>query len=354
MNNLVRDKIQRSQLHPHTTGSRDLLIHVLQFRATPHITRGRSGNFYELFMATLVALVLLASVLFPAGFSAVDPICAPSSSNPDDPAPPQLPNQYYLAIEAVLVERNHSVFATEHFDGVGNRGRLDFTGRGRKISSVLDYNLREAFVYPNPRTGDACTVSILTTNTTNREVEFIFGIQPGPNNTVHIGSPSLFFGLGSNLSNATYMGIEPLVARGVSTYHWKTCMNSENASFSLDYYFTNSELWNTTYPDSGDYVPVLVILYGSLISRSTGEEYTTLHHYNFIDFQSGPQSVPDEVFDIPLDLVCKGRLPGQPLPQFPDVFSANVELVNSGNVSTYKVSKMLNIVKPNEFRGVLY
>ena len=58
----------------------------------------------------------------------------------------------------------------------------------------------------------------------------------------------------------------------------------------------------------------------------------------FVEFNSGPDAVPDSAFDIPLDLVCKGRLPGQPLPQFSDFFTAGIETVYSTTVSSFLVS----------------
>ncbi|XP_019851446.1 PREDICTED: uncharacterized protein LOC100639693 isoform X1 [Amphimedon queenslandica] len=189
----------------------------------------------------------------------------------------------------------------------------------------------EIFIFPNPRTQDDCTVSLLNTN--NTFARFFFGVVPGPNNTVHIGPPSALFGL-NNTVNYTYMGIR--FARGIPCHHWWTCTNRENASFTLEYYFTDSDLWTAPYPqdDGYGYVPVLVELHGNITDRRTREERMTHHHYNFLDFRSGPDAVPDSAFNVPFDLVCKGRLPGQPLPQFPDVFSFNAETVYDGTAAS--------------------
>ncbi|XP_003386281.2 PREDICTED: uncharacterized protein LOC100639693 isoform X3 [Amphimedon queenslandica] len=191
----------------------------------------------------------------------------------------------------------------------------------------------EIFIFPNPRTQDDCTVSLLNTN--NTFARFFFGVVPGPNNTVHIGPPSALFGL-NNTVNYTYMGIR--FARGIPCHHWWTCTNRENASFTLEYYFTDSDLWTAPYPqdDGYGYVPVLVELHGNITDRMTGEERMTHHHYNILDFRSGSNAVPDSAFNVPFDLVCKGRLPGQPLPQFPNVFSLNAETVFNGSASTYQ------------------
>lgn len=284
----------------------------------------------------LIMLVSLATVVQ----NQVIPVCDPSDYSLADPPLPQLPDQFYMAMEATLVERNLSVYAVEYFDGPGNRGRMDFTIRGRKINTVIDYNLKEAFVYPNPSTGDDCTVSLLNVNSsqTNPEVRFIFGIAPGPNNTVQIGSPSLFFSL-VNVTNATFMGVkDDNITRGVSTYHWRTCTSNDYSSYTLHYYFTNSTIWNATYPDANNYIPVAIYLIGNRWNATTNTSVYFEHYYSFVVFNSGPSSVPDDAFSIPLDLVCKGRIPGQPLPQFPNVFSAGVEYVGSTGVSTFRVS----------------
>ena len=280
--------------------------------------------------------ILLVVLTFLSCTSAFAPICISQPPNSTDPESslPQLPSQYYMAIEAVLFERNSTDFATEYYDGPGDRGRATFVFNGTQMDTIFDYNLGEAFIFPNPRTDEDCTVSLLNTN--NTFARFLFGIVPGPNNTVHIGPPSSLFGL-NNTINYTYRGID--FARGIPCHHWWTCTNRENVSFTLDYYFTDSDLWTAPYPQAEGYgyVPVLVELNGLVVDRRTGEERTTRHHYNFVDYRSGPDAVPDSAFTVPFDLVCKGRLPGQPLPQFPNVFSLNVETVYNGSASTYQV-----------------
>ena len=299
----------------------------------------RYPNHLNMGSTLLIDLVILVSLAMVVQ-NQVIPVCDPSDFFPADPPLPQLPDQFFLAMEATIVERNHTVYAVEYYDGPGNRGRMDFTGRGRKINTIIDYNLKEAFVYPNPDTGDDCTVSLLNANSaqTNPEVRLIFGIVPGPNNTVHIGSPSLFFSL-VNVTNATFIGIEDNnVTRGIPTYHWQTCTSNENRSYTLDYYFTNSTIWNATYPDASNYIPVAISLMGNRWNATSNELVSFEHYYSFVVFNSGPSSVPDDAFSIPFDLVCKGRVPGQPVPQFPNFFSAGVEYVGSRGASTFRVS----------------
>ena len=287
-------------------------------------------------MANSRSSLFLVFLLFVAYTNAqVEPICTPEPLESDDPEAhlPQLPSQYFVAIEAVLVERNATDFVAEYYDDIGNRGRADFIFNGTKVNSVWDYDLGEIFIYPNPRTGDDCTVSLLNVN--NTMARFFFGLLPGPNNTVHIGRPTQLFGYDyNNTVNYTYVGVN--MTRDIPCHHWRTCTNTPNASFTLDYYFTDNRLWRVPYPrpDGEGYVPVQVVLNGNVIDRMTGLQKTTLHYYNFVEFNSGPDAVPDSAFDIPLDLVCKGRLPGQPLPQFSDFFTAGIETVYSTTATT--------------------
>ena len=286
-------------------------------------------------MATqTVLLVVLVCLTYRAASDFIPCVPLPPDFTDPESRLPQLPNQYYMAIEANLYERNMTDFVTEYYDGPGDRGRATFAVNGTRMNTIFDYNMGEIFIFPNPRTQDDCTVSLLNTN--NSFARFLFGVVPGPNNTVHIGPPSALFGL-NNTVNYTYTGIE--FARGIPCHRWWTCTNRENASFTLEYYFTDSDLWTAPYPqdDGYGYVPVLVELHGNITDSMTGEERMTHHHYNILDFRSGPDAVPDSAFNVPFDLVCKGRLPGQPLPQFPNVFSLYVETVYNGSASAYQV-----------------
>ena len=248
-----------------------------------------------------------------------------------DPPLPRLPDQYYLAAEATIKEFNLSIFVTEYLDEIGNRGRLDSTSRGQKTSSISDYNLRETFVFPNRRTGDDCTVSLLTTNTTNPLTRFIFGIVPGDNNTVHIGPPSYFF-LIDNGTNARYLGINE--TRAVPSYHWQSCTVNENSSWIIDYYFTDASLWMTS--ETG-LVPVTIELFGERLYPTSEDIIELEHHYTFVDFRSGPESVPDDVFMVPTGLICSGRITGPPIPALPSFFTTGIEIVTSDKAWNFQV-----------------
>lgn len=272
-----------------------------------------------------------------------EPICDPDDfmTSPTDPDLPMFPSQFYYSMEANLVERQSTVSATEYFDETGNRGRFDFIGSGSKATTIYDYNLREAFVFPNSRTGQACSVNILTSNTTSPAARFLFGIVPGENNTVHIGAPSFIFYHGINTSRVNYMDMDN-TTRGIPSYRWQTCVSMPNNSFTLDYYFTNSSLWTNNYAVDG-YIPVTIVLRGRRL-QDNGTVLDTEHYYNFVEYRTGSEAVPDDVFMVPTGLICAGRLPGKPLPDFPDFYTASIEVATTTSASpnpivqTYEVS----------------
>ena len=265
-----------------------------------------------------------------------------STCNPDDYSAigdlplPQLPDQYYFAVEAVIVNgRNSSrtIFAEEYFDRVGDRGRFDYVANGYRVRSITDYKLKESFVFPNVFTGDDCTVSILSANASNRVAQILFGVVPGENNTVHIGSPSTVFYFGVNQSQASYLGVVN-DSSGVIANRWQVCVDNENRSYTIDYYFTNGSLWKTPYLEQGP-VPVAIELAGW--RRSGTRIFDVYHRYNFVNYQSGPEAVQDDVFSVPLGLICKGRLPGQSLPQLPRFFSTAIQTIRDNVVVNAKV-----------------
>ena len=285
----------------------------------------------------LITAVILQFLLVYTGVSSdydeYIPVCDESdyTLSDGDPPLPRLPDQYYLAAEATIKEFELSIFITEYLDEIGNRGRLESTVRGQKTSSISDYNLRETFVFPNRRTGEDCTVSLLTTNTTDPLTRFVFGIVPGDNNTVHIGPPSYFFDI-DNETSARYLGINE--TRGVPSYHWQSCTVNENSSWTIDYYFTDASLWMTS--ETG-LVPVTIELFGDRLNATSEGMIELEHYYTFVDFRSGPESVPDDVFMVPTGLICSGRIPGQSIPALPSFFTTGIEIVTSDNVWNFQV-----------------
>ena len=284
-------------------------------------------------------IITSAILLFSVTVSLVrslDPFCDESSfvTSDTDPQLPLLPDQFTFSIEATIAERNSTMFATEYLDEFSNRGRFDFTSGGTKVTVLSDYNLGESFVFPDRRMGRECSVNLLASNTPSPMVtRFLFGIEYRDDNTVHIGAPSFIFYNSINTSRVNYMGIEE--SRGIPCHRWQTCVvSSENISYTLDYYFTNSNLWGVD-----DWTPVSVELKGTRLNTTDNTVINIDHYYSFVDYRTGNNSVSGDVFDVPTGLICAGRLTGKPLPTLPDYFSTSIEFNtgSGGGLQTYTV-----------------
>ena len=267
------------------------------------------------------------------------PVCNFSQST-DRPVP-DLPDQFSFTIEGNLVERNSTGIMTEYYDGPGNRGRLEFGRNGSSSIGIFDYNLGEIFLMPDFRTGDDCRVYPIASS---RLTNFTFGIQ-NLNGSIHIGSPSMFVEALSDDSITQFVSED--MVRGIPTQRWQACVNRENISYLIDYYFV-AEPWN--YEGQGQklasptqMVPVQFTLNTTRISNGTIRNI--YHIYTVVDFRAGPDSVPDSVFRVPNGLACTGRSPGQPVPQIPQFFSTSVQRVYSSSpvpsIQTLRVRKML-------------
>ena len=212
------------------------------------------------------------------------PLCNQSSytTSPNPPIP-NLPQQFSAVIEANYLESNQSALAREYFDEIENRGRFELNA----ILGIFDYNLNEVFLIPDPYTGDSCTVQMASA--LSPQMSHFFGFRM-ENGSVLIGTVAHFFQLNSN-DSANYLGQE--YVRGIMCDHWQTCTVMRNKSCTIDYYFSTAD-WKFTANPNGSQVPVQVILNGW-----TNDGLYVNHVYSFVDFVSGPWSVPDEVFMVP-------------------------------------------------------
>lgn len=282
-------------------------------------------------------LTFLALFVLPASSEFV-PVCNPAEFILGSDHPPlptdSIPDQFFYTARADIVELMSTYYVSEYFDGPGNRGRFETDAFGSVLTVIADYNLQEAFLLDGD-TGE-CTVNILQTVQSSSEMfaSFIFGIVPGQNGTVHVGLPSFF--LMFNNESARYLGNDTI--RGVPCLHWQTCTVSEHntSSYIIDYYFSD--------PSSGwieaggtNSVPILLVLKGQNVNGTTGSITEMEHYYAFATFQGGSDVVPDDLFQVPLGVACKGRVPGQQLPPFPSYFSASSEYVNGTYAETAKV-----------------
>ena len=283
------------------------------------------------------ATVFLLSFLPGAVPQGVDPVCnlVDFGSTPPDPPLPELPQQFSALIEGNLGHRKQTINLREYFDEIGNRGRIEIAGTNEngtfETIGIFDYDDAEIFLIPD-RFGDEmseCGVRLIAEPT--RFLNQTFGFQM-VNGSVHIGSVLGFFQL---VGDANPIYLEPEIVRGIPCDHWQTCHVLVNNSYTLDYYFS-AENWTDAYSDGP--VPVQIRLKGSRLDQNG--VLMINHTYNFVAFNSGPDSVPDEVFVVPTGLACRGRIPGIPLPVLPPYFSMFLEAVtpDTQTVQFFRVS----------------
>jgi len=108
--------------------------------------------------------------------------------------------------------------------------------------------------------------------------------------------------------------------------------------YTLDYYFA-TENWDFALGNGP--TPVQVVL--NSVDARGGEPESLTRTYTFVFYDTGPRSVPNELFTAPIGLVCTGRNPGRPVPQFPEYFSLSLEAVQRSRqaVVVYKVSLLV-------------
>ena len=269
------------------------------------------------------------------------PVCDPANyTDPPSIPVPNLPAQFSIVVEANFGQDNRTTDVKEYVDGVGNRGRFEISSTNSEtnpIVGIFDYGDGQIFVIPDANTGDACAVKPIADPSTRPFLPQTpsFGFQD-VNGTIQIGTVSRFFQLLRNTTNATWLGVE--IVRGIPCNRWQTCTAMQSNSYTLDYYFA-TENWDFALGNGP--TPVQVVL-NSVDARS-GEPESLTHTYSFVFYDTGPRSVPNELFMVPIGLVCSGRNPGRPIPPFPQYFSLSLEAVQQRrqSVVVYKVSLLV-------------
>ena len=277
------------------------------------------------------------SCLIGVVFGQYVPVCDPAYyTDPPSIPVPVLPAQFSVVVEANFGQDSRTTDIKEYVDGVGNRGRFEISSTNcwtNPIVGIFDYSDGQIFVIPDGNTGDACAVKPIADPSTRPFLPQTpsFGFQD-VNGTIQIGTVSRFFQLLRN-TNATWLGVE--VVRGIPCNRWQTCTAMQSNSYTLDYYFA-TENWDFALGNGP--IPVQVVL-NSVDARA--ESLT--HTYTFVFYDTGPSSVPNELFTVPIGLVCTGRNPDRPIPPFPQYFSLSLEAVQQRRqaVVVYKVSLLV-------------
>ena len=253
------------------------------------------------------------------------PICNPANYTSGMQLP-GLPRQFSVVVEANFGQNNSTSDIREYVDEVGNRGRLEISSVGTNtVVGIFDYDNGEIYIIPDANTGDACALKPIANSSAPSSPFFGFREVGG---SVQIGTVSSLFRLPGN-ANAIWLGVEDV--RGIPCNRWQTCTATQSSSYTLDYYFATDD-WEFALGDAP--TPVQVIL------NSVSARGSLMHTYSLVFYDTGPGSLPDNIFNVPIGLVCTGRSPGRPVPPFPPYFSLTLESIQrSRQQSTvYKVS----------------
>ena len=284
-----------------------------------------------------VSLSLLSILLLLActgGRCDVIPVCDQSAYtlDPSDPSLPTLPTQFSTTVQAVIQSQGPmEITVREYFDEVGNRGRLGVAFNGTSRYLIFDFSTSRQIINV---LGTECYVQEVEETSSGLRETFGFGLQEG---TPHIGTVAHFFRV--DTASVSFRGQE--YVRGIPCNHWQSCFTFPNRSYTIDYYFSRNDTdgWIPSY--ASDPIPVMIIVNGTNEDSSSNTSRSVSNTYTFVDFNSGPDSVPDDVFQVPNGLSCKGRTPGMPLPSLPNYFSAFFEAVDEDNktVDVFRVRR---------------
>lgn len=284
----------------------------------------------------LFAVLLIVLQCWIARSQTLIPGCNPSNyGNLDSPGAmplPVLPSQYMITAEVNMLGRNRSIFVKEYYDEIGNRARIENTIDGTTSVTIADYNGGGAFVFPDRDAGRACTAYPIVLNSQNIFlVSRVLGVVEGENHTVHIARPFNNFASRVNNSNTNYSGV--VIVRGIPTHHWEACFSNGSEWYNAHFYITYNDQWNL--PFMSEQSPVSIAFVGQQIDNGTVRNISDIITY--VLYRNGSDAVPDEMFQVPTGMPCRGRRTGKPLPAFPRFFSSQFEFAVQNTISTAKV-----------------
>ena len=284
----------------------------------------------------LCVVVLLCSV--GVVFGQYTPICNTANfTGSSDMPPPSLPAQFSVVIEANFGQDNRTSDIKEYVDETGNmRGRFEISSTNFVASTVVgifDYGDGEIYLIPDiNNTGDACAVKPIATPAAGPFDPTTLGFQVA-GGSIRIETINRFFQAMSTAS-IRWVGVEDV--RGIPCNRWQTCTTMQSYSYTLDYYFATDD-WEFALGDAS--TPVQMVL-NSVDARGGSAPVSRMDIYSFVFYDTGPTSVPDDIFTVPIGLVCTGRSRGIAAPRFPDYFTLSLESVqrNRPSVVVYEVS----------------
>ncbi|GFR76423.1 hypothetical protein ElyMa_000482400 [Elysia marginata] len=250
----------------------------------------------------------------------------------DGPAPPlpELPVQYSLRVEANILQKRWTTEVEEHYDSINQRASLAVSFNGSTVYSIFNFKSEERYdIYPN----GSCIAS-------RAGVDY-FGfvkMTKGPKGQrPAMATINQVFKFGKGY-NQTYVGKDTV--RGIPVNHWTSCRVGHNcpshlvewtrwgAKFQLDFYFADPDFISAS---GGHQIPVRIVLNGTANNVGRGQEsvegrHRFEHMYEFVSVRPGPPRDAD-VFQVPPGVFCQGRRDTKPMPELPERFEMNTEIV---------------------------
>ncbi|GFO33384.1 hypothetical protein PoB_005988900 [Plakobranchus ocellatus] len=276
----------------------------------------------SLLLSVIAMIMLHQSEALPPWFmppDACDSTHRPAPYTGPVPPLPVLPKQYSLRVEANIIQKRWTTEVEEHYDSINQRASLAVSFNGSTIYSIFNFKSGERYdIYPN----GTCLASAA-------EIDY-YGLvkMVGPKQTrPALSTINEVFKFGQGF-NQTYVGKNTV--RGIPVNHWTSCREWQQwgARFQLDFYFADPDFISAS---GGVEIPVRIILNGS--ANNVGMSHEALegrhrfeHVYDFVSVRPGaPKN--EEVFQVPMGVICQGRQDTKPMPELPDRFEMSTEMV---------------------------
>ncbi|XP_060577210.1 uncharacterized protein LOC132734483 [Ruditapes philippinarum] len=230
------------------------------------------------------------------------------------PPLPVLPKTFQVQVEAQLLDRKVTKTGKIFYDERRKRATVKMFANNQLSTSIFDFDINQTIFVNN---GSCYVRDYLTT-----DQSILIGAKQTGNST----SGTLNFDKANGL---LYKGRKTV--RDINCDWWQSCIIWPQANFTLDYYFS---AYNWSSPSSPRQVPVLAEILGS---KYMIPQDVPIHHiYEYFDFRNKIWE-DNSVFEVPSGLICPGLPITKTVPNLPQTFSFNEEIISTDGVQSGSV-----------------